>query len=202
MYRLTVLVLSFALAVATLAVAVPANAEGDSLVDQLGEPPQASPVVPPEATGEASAAAADEGTISVPLRAERAGEAEASPDAADAVSPAGCVAQIDDAHIAASVANAVKVNARITCRRPVAELALRVNLYKKHFFGLLNSLQASTVTSDAGRASLQNQNTFRRCTNHKSTKWFGAAQAASLEGGVVYTAFVVSPHVRSLNCGT
>ena len=202
MYRLTILVVSFALAVATLAGGATASAADDSLVDQLGEPPQVSPVVPPEATGAEAAAAADEQTISVPLRAERAGEADLSPDVADAVSPAGCVAQIDDAHIATSVANAVKVNARITCRRAVQALALRVNLYKKHFFGLLNSLQASTVTSNAGRASLQNQNTFRHCTNHKSTKWFGTAQAASLEGGVVYTASVVSPHVRSLNCGT
>jgi hypothetical protein len=136
------------------------------------------------------------------LVAERAGGASASSAAPEALSPAGCVASIDDAHIAASVANAVKVNARITCRRAVQALALRVNLYKKHFFGLLNSLQASTTTSNAGRSSLQNQGTFRHCTNHKSTKWFGTAQAASLEGGVVYTASVVSPHVRTLNCGT
>jgi hypothetical protein len=199
MQRVTILVLSFVLAAATLPGSVYAISDSDTLVNRLGQAPQVSPVVPPEAGADASAATAT--SASVPLVAERAGGAAASA-APDAVSPAGCVASIDDAHIATSVANAVKVNARITCRRAVQALALQVNLYKKHFFGLLNSLQASTTTSNAGRSSLQNQGTFRHCSNHKSTKWFGTALAASLEGGVVYRAFVVSPHVVSLNCGT
>jgi hypothetical protein len=199
MHRVTIVVVSVALAAAIFTGSVSANSDGDSLVNRLGQAPAVSPVVPPDAAEDASAATA--ARVTVPLVAERAGGATASA-ASDAVSPAGCVASIDDAHIATSIANAVKVNARITCRRAVQALALRVNLYKKHFFGLLNSLQASTTTSNAGRASLQNQGTFRHCTNHKSTKWFGTAQAASLEGGVVYTASVVSPHVRTLNCGT
>ena len=199
MHRVTIVVVSVALAAAIFTGSVSANSDGDSLVNRLGQAPAVSPVVPPDAAADASDATA--ARVTVPLVAERAGGATASA-ASDAVSPAGCVASIDDAHIATSIANAVKVNARITCRRAVQALALRVDLYKKHFFGLLNSLQASTTTSNTGRASLQNQGTFRHCTNHKSTKWFGTAQAASLEGGVVYTASVVSPHVRTLNCGT
>jgi hypothetical protein len=199
MRRVAILAVSFALAGATFTGSVSANSDSDSLVNRLGQPPAVSPVVPPEAAADASAATA--ARVTVPLVAERAGGAAASA-APDAVSPAGCVASIDDAHIATSVANAVKVNARIICQRAVQALALRVNLYKKHFFGLLNSLQASTTTSNTGRSSLQNQGTFRHCTNHNSTKWFGTAQAASLEGGVVYTASVVSPHLRTLNCGT
>jgi hypothetical protein len=200
MHRVTVLVVSFALAAATLAGGASASAQSDPLVDRLDQAPQVSPVVPPDTTADAPAVGEQGSTV--PLVAEPAGGARTDAAAPAAVSPAGCVASIDDAHIAASVANAVKVNARITCRRAVQALALRVNLYKKHFFGLLNSLQASTTTSNAGRASLQNQRTFRHCTNRKSTKWFGTAQAASLEGGVVYRAAVVSPHVVSLNCGT
>ena len=199
-HRVTVLVVSAAVATTALTGSASASAESDSLVDRLGVAPQVSPAVPPDTAAEASAASAQISTV--PLIAEGAGEAGMRADAAGAVSPAGCVVSIDDAHIAASIANAVKVNARITCRRAVEALALRVNLYKKHFFGLLNSLQASTTTSNAGRSSLHNQGTFRHCTNRKSTKWFGTAQAASLEGGVVYRAAVVSPHVVSLNCGT
>jgi hypothetical protein len=199
MHRSIILIVSFALAAATFSGRASANSDSDTLVDGLGQPPPVSPVVPPDAGVDSSVGGVT--SVSVPLVAERAGAAAANA-APDAVSPAGCVASIDDAHMAQSVANAVKVNARITCRRVVQALVLRVNLYKKHFFGLLNSLQASTTSSNAGRAMLQNQGTFRNCTNRKSTKWFGTAQAASLESGIVYTADVVSPHVVTLNCGT
>ena len=138
----------------------------------------------------------------VPLVASAPGATPASAAGPAAVSPAGCVARIDDAHIATSVPGAVKVNASITCARPVQSLLLQVNLYKKIFFGLLSSLQATTTASNAGRASLQNQNTFRRCTNRKSTDWFGTAFARSIEGGTAYSARVRSPHTRTLNCGT
>lgn len=203
MQRVTILVLTFALAATTLTGSAYADADTDTVTNHLGQPPDVSPVVPPESpAADAAAETSAESSVEVPLVAEGAGSGPAASAAPDAVSPAGCVARVDDAHVAASVANAVKVNARVTCKRSVQALALRVNLYKKHFFGLLNSLQASTTTSNSGRSSLQNQGTFKHCTNKKSTKWFGTAQAASLEGGKVYTASVVSPHVRTLNCGT
>lgn len=136
----------------------------------------------------------------VPLTALRA---DGTTNAAEP-SPAGCRFEyVTDAHIAGSVSNAVKVNSKIQCNRPVQALTDRTNLYKWHFFGTLPSLQRSTTTKNTGRAYLFNQDTFRHCDNHKSTQWFGTAQGLSSEGGKTYVGYAQSAHLRvQLSCGT
>ena len=56
---------------------------------------------------------------------------------------------IEDAHIARSVVNSVKVNAKLQCNYRVAELSLSVTLWKLHALGL-GEVQASTPSHTRG----------------------------------------------------
>ena len=116
-------------------------------------------------------------------------------------SPAGCVVSIEDAHSARSVVNSAKVNAKLQCNYPVAALSLSVTLWKLHAFGL-GEVQASVPAANTGYKLLENNGTFKECTNNKNTTWYGTATADSLEGGEHYEAMVRSPHNAQLTCGT
>lgn len=107
---------------------------------------------------------------------------------------------ISDAHPATSVPGAIKVNSYIVCDHPVQALANETELYKTGL--LFNHLQASTTTYNAGKAVLPNLGTYRRCTNHKKTTWFGVAYGVSEEGGQLYEGYGASPHRQTYSCGT
>jgi len=116
--------------------------------------------------------------------------------------PAGCKLFVDDAHLATSVRNSVKVNAHIECAVGVDTLTLVVILYKKHFLGSAAEVQAVNVTENNGQAVLQNQGTFVSCKNRKLTTWYGQAVAEAKEAGQLYYQIRVSPHTVTLDCGT
>ena len=139
-------------------------------------------------------------SVLVPLRLVTRNDLAQS-DAVGAPSPAGCSVSIEDAHIARSVVNSVKVNAKLQCNYRVAELSLSVTLWKVHALGL-GEVQASTPSHTRGDKLLENNGTFRECTNSKDTTWYGTATADSIEDGQQYEAMVRSLHNATLACGT
>ena len=116
--------------------------------------------------------------------------------------PAGCKLFIENARLATSVRNSVKVNAHIECAVGVDTLTLVVILYKKHFLGNAAEVQAVNVTENNEQAVLQNQGTFVSCKNRKLTTWYGQAVAEAKEAGQLYYQIRVSPHTVTLDCGT
>ncbi len=184
--------------------AVPASATPTT----TGTPKASLPVPPPAprtpAPSPATSPSSPAGPSSVVLNPIPSGSSTPSSVAPNVGlgNPAGCELFIADAHIARSVSNAVKVNAQITCKVPVQAMALQVNLYKNHIFNTFGELQASTTTYDTGRQNLRNFQTFRKCTNSKSTEWYGQAVAVAEENGQLYEASLSSPHTATLKCGT
>lgn len=193
--------------------AMPAIAAGSTgpQTDTNGPLVSSLPVPPAHASAPplASSAVSDTETASavfLPVPSSASPGTGTRPLPANLGNPAGCVLRIADAHISTYYGRkgvkAVKVNADIRCRYPVQAMALEVNLYKLNFFNLIADLQASTVVYAFNKASVQNQGTYRVCTNSKSTEWFGTAYGLAEEGGRLYEAEVRSPHTRTLNCGT
>lgn len=108
---------------------------------------------------------------------------------------------ITDAHPSTSVRGAIKVNSYIVCDHAVQALSNRTQLWKTGL--LVNHLQSNhPPTTNTGRAVLANQDAWRRCTNTKSTTWYGVAYGVSEEGGQLYYGSGASPHKRTFNCGT
>jgi len=114
--------------------------------------------------------------------------------------PAGCYVQVDDPHIATSIPNAVKVNARIQCAYAVTTLSLDVTLWKTGF--IFDYLQGEYNNSKAGSAYLSNQGAFVRCANSTQSSFYGEAYATALIGGTLYSATVNSLHSPTIACGT
>jgi hypothetical protein len=107
---------------------------------------------------------------------------------------------ISDAHPSTSVPGAIKVNSYIVCDHAVRALSNKTQLWKTGF--LFNHLQGQTTTKNTGKAVLPNLGTYRRCTNKKSTTWYGVAYGISEEGGQLYYGYGASPHNATFHCGT
>jgi hypothetical protein len=107
---------------------------------------------------------------------------------------------ISDAHPSTSVPGAIKVNSYIVCDHAVRALSNKTQLWKTGF--LFNHLQGQTTTKNTGKAVLPNLGTYRRCTNKKSTTWYGVAYGISEEGGQLYYGYGASPHNATFDCGT
>lgn len=180
----------------------PPAATGSSLVSQLPPAPDQLSNLPPLAT----AATPDDETVSAAYVPLHAATTSGGTITTRAQNPAGCILKIDDAHVSTYLGQrgvqAVKVNAETQCRYAVQAISMRVDLYKTVFFGLFSSHQAGTTASTVNKAYLADKNTYRKCTNKKSTTWYGTAQGVLEEAGQTYVAAVQSAHRRSYNCGT
>ena len=108
---------------------------------------------------------------------------------------------IDDPHMSDTVSNAVKVNARIQgCSFPADTMSLTVQLWKTGFF--TDYLQRQTTANGANTGYLANNDMYVKCTNTKTSTYYGTADGQIVLSGNVYTASVYSVHTFTTSCGT
>jgi hypothetical protein len=95
---------------------------------------------------------------------------------------------------------AVKINAKIQCRRVSMHLVLRVTLWKTGL--LFPHKQAGPTQATAAKGNqLKNQMTWRQCKNTTNSTFYGTAFASVVFQGVTYSNSLQSKNA-TLNCGT
>jgi hypothetical protein len=95
---------------------------------------------------------------------------------------------------------AVKINAKVQCRRVSMDLLVQVTLWKT---GLISPhKQAGPTTATAAKGNqLKNQMTWRECANTKKSTFYGTAYASVVFQGVKYSESLQSQNA-TLDCGT
>jgi hypothetical protein len=95
---------------------------------------------------------------------------------------------------------AVKINAKIQCRRVSMHLILRVTLWKTGF--IFPHKQAGPTQATAAKGNqLKNQMTWRQCKNTTKSTFYGTAFGSVVFQGVTYSNSLQSKNA-TLDCGT
>jgi hypothetical protein len=96
---------------------------------------------------------------------------------------------------------AVKVNARIHCRRVSTGLVLRVTLWKTGLI-LPHKVAGPTKATLPKGNTIKNQKTWKKCKNRTTTRYYGTAFGSVVFQGVVYSNSLQTPKKVPLACGT
>ena len=95
---------------------------------------------------------------------------------------------------------AVKINAKIQCRRVSMHLILRVTLWKTGF--IFPHKQAGPTQATAAKGNqLKNQMTWRQCKNTTKSTFYGTSFGSVVFQGVTYSNSLQSKNA-TLDCGT
>lgn len=153
----------------------------------------------------AHAPSANTAVIAVPLKAD-------TPARPDAVNPDCTLFYMDakgnpggGAHISTFLykkhnIRAVKINAKIECRRVSMHLILRVTLWKTG--AIFPHKQAGPTQATAAKGNqLKNQMTWRQCKNKTKSTFYGTAFGSVIFQGVTYSNSAQSKNA-TLECGT
>lgn len=95
---------------------------------------------------------------------------------------------------------AVKINAKIECRRVSMHLILRVTLWKTGFLFPHKQAGPTQATAAKGNA-LKNQMTWRQCLNRTNSTFYGTSFGSVVFQGVTYSNSLQSKNA-TLACGT
>jgi hypothetical protein len=95
---------------------------------------------------------------------------------------------------------AVKINAKIQCRRVSMHVILRVTLWKTG--AIFPHKQAGPTQATAAKSNqLKNQMTWRQCKNTTKSTFYGTASGSVVFQGVTYSNSLQSKNA-TLDCGT